>query len=96
MKEALQHIIENPSLNFDMANLNGKNAKMAAGGFVIIENIHLVCLLDLTADFGVKTNAKKLTLNFQLREREQNWYSELSVHSNPDSNFCVNFLMYIL
>ena len=42
---------------------------MAAGGFVIIDNIHLVCLLDLTADFGVKTNAKKLTLNFQLQER---------------------------
>ena len=25
---------------------------------VILENIRLVCLQDLTADFGVKTNAK--------------------------------------
>ena len=34
---------------------------------VIVENIRLVCLLGLTADFGVKTNVK-LTLNCQLRE----------------------------
>ena len=26
--------------------------------FVIVENIRLVCLLDLTADFGDKKNAK--------------------------------------
>ena len=26
--------------------------------FVLVENIRLVCLLDLTADFGVKTNEK--------------------------------------
>ena len=37
--------------------------------FVIVENIRLVCLLDLTADFGVKTNAK--------RREELIWYSEL-------------------
>ena len=32
---------------------------------VIAEKIHLVCLLDLTTDFGVKTNAK-LTPIFKL------------------------------
>ena len=35
---------------------------------VIVENIRLVRLLDLTADFGVKTNAK-LTPIFKLREK---------------------------
>ena len=45
--------------------------------FVIVENIRLVCLLELTADFGVKTNAK-LTPNCQLQ-------------SNPDSNFLRKF-----
>ena len=44
-------------------------------------NVHQVFLLDLTADYGVKTNAK-LTLNRQLPERDQN----LSEH-----NFCVEF-----
>ena len=34
---------------------------------VIIENIRLVRLLDLTADFGFKTNGK-LTPNFKLEE----------------------------
>ena len=38
--------------------------------FVIVENIRLVCLLDLTADFGVKTNAK-LTPIFELREKSK-------------------------
>ena len=38
--------------------------------FVIVENLRLVCLLDLTADFGVKTNTK-LTPKCQLRERER-------------------------
>ena len=37
--------------------------------FVIVENLRLVCLLDLTADFGVKLNTK-LTPKCQLRERE--------------------------
>ena len=32
--------------------------------FEIVENIRLICLLDLTADFGVKTNAK-LTLHYR-------------------------------
>ena len=36
--------------------------------FVIVENIRLVRLLDLTADFGVKKNAK-LTPIFKLREK---------------------------
>ena len=35
---------------------------------MIVENIRLICLLDLTADFGVKTNAK-LTPNCQLHYR---------------------------
>ena len=38
-------------------------------------------LLDLTADFEVKTNAK-LTPISMLRREEQNWYPKLSVHSN--------------
>ena len=62
--------------------------------FVIAENIRLVCLLDLTADFGVKSNAK-LTPDFPAAREEHNWYSELSVNSNPDSNFSVNFKTYI-
>ena len=37
---------------------------------VIVENIRLVRRLALTADFGVKTNAK-LTQIFQLRERSK-------------------------
>ena len=37
---------------------------------VIVENIRLVRLLDLTADFGVKTNAK-LTPIFKLREKRK-------------------------
>ena len=61
---------------------------------LLVENICRVRLLDLTADFGVETNAK-LT-DFQAAREEQNWYSELSEHSNPDSNFCVNLLTYIL
>ena len=37
---------------------------------VIVENIRLVCLLELTADFGVKTNAK-LTSICQLRDKRK-------------------------
>ena len=44
-------------------------------------------LSDLTADFGVKTSAK-LTSHC--------WCSELPVQSQPDYNFCVNFLTYNL
>ena len=62
---------------------------------VIVENIHLVRLLDLTADFGVKTK-RKIDADFQDARGEQYWYSELSVHRNPDSKFCVNLLKYIL
>ena len=36
--------------------------------FVIVDNIHLIGLLDITADFGVKTNAE-LTPNCQLRDK---------------------------
>ena len=46
---------------------------------VIVENIRLVRLLALTADFGVKTNAK-LTPIFKLRERRAKLvYSKLAV-----------------
>ena len=38
--------------------------------YVIVENIRLVCLLELTADFGVKTNAK-LTSICQLRYKRK-------------------------
>ena len=38
--------------------------------FIIVENICLVCLLDLTADFEVKTNAR-LTPIFKLREKTE-------------------------
>ena len=37
---------------------------------VIVENIRLVRLLDLTADFGVKTSAK-LTTMLKLREKRK-------------------------
>ena len=40
---------------------------LIAEKIVIVENIRLVRLLDLTADFGVKTNAK-LTPIFKLQE----------------------------
>ena len=55
---------------------------------VIVENISQVCLLDLKLT-GVKTNAK-LTTDWKLRERVR-LYSELSVHSNTDTNICVDF-----
>ena len=55
---------------------------------VIVENIRLVRLLDLTADFGVKTNAK-LTPICQLHGKS-NWY-QLSVHRNSDANFLRKF-----
>ena len=38
----------------------------------------MVCLLDLSADFGVKKNAKLTALS------EQNWYEELFGHRNTD------------
>ena len=43
--------------------------KVSAEFFLLVEkNIRQVCLLDLTADSGVKTNAK---VDYQLRERER-------------------------
>ena len=63
------------------------NSNSTTREIVKVENLSLVRLLDLTADFGVKTNTK-LTPDCQReREREHNWCSELSVHSNPGSNF---------
>ena len=38
--------------------------------FLIVENIRLVCRIDLTADFGVKTNAK-FTPKYKLREKSK-------------------------
>ena len=59
----------------------------------IVENLRLVRLLNFRADFGVKTDAK-LTPILKLRDKSR--YSKLSVHINPDSNFCVNILTFIL
>ena len=41
-------------------------------------------------------NKRKADADFRAAREEQNWYSELSVHSNTDLNFCVIFLIYIL
>ena len=60
---------------------------MSLREFVVVEIIRLVCLLDLTTDFGVK-NKRKVDAELPAAREEQNWYLELSVHSNPDSNFC--------
>ena len=38
--------------------------------FEVVKNIRLVCLLDLTMDFGVKINTK-LTSIFKLREKSK-------------------------
>ena len=43
--------------------------------FLIVENIRLVCRIDLTADFGVKTIAK-FTPKYKLRE-----WSKIDIHS---------------
>ena len=40
-----------------------------------VESIHLVCLLDLTADFGVKTNSDA---ELPAAREEQIWSSELT------------------
>ena len=60
--------------------------------FAILKNSRLVCLLDLTADFGVKTNAK-LTPIFKLRERESKTgiQSCLYTGTNPVSIFAQIF-----
>ena len=41
-------------------------------------------------------NKGKVDADFQASREEQNWYSKLSVHNNPDSNFCVNFLIFLI
>ena len=58
---------------------------------VVVENIGLVRLLDITAGSGSQ-NKHKVDADFQAAREEQNWYSKLSVHSNPDFKFWVNFL----
>ena len=50
------------SINFQMVQVRE---------FQIAENIHLICLLDLTADFGVKTNTKVDAALSASRERER-------------------------
>ena len=42
--------------------------------FVIIENIRLACLLDLTADFGVQKQTRKSGAELPAAREEQNWY----------------------
>ena len=61
--------------------------------FVIEENIHLLCLLDLTAVFGVKTNAK-LTPNCQLRDKSKTGIQSCLYTVTLTQIFA--FLMYIL
>ena len=43
--------------------------KIVIRKFIMVENIRLVCLLDLTADFGVKKKTAKLAPIFMLREK---------------------------
>ena len=45
---------------------------------ILVQNIHLVHLQDLTADFGVKTKCK-VFVDFHAAREEQNWYSKLFV-----------------
>ena len=47
-----------------------KNVYIESGEIIIVENIRLVHLLDLTADFRIKTNAK-LTPIIKLREKNK-------------------------
>ena len=52
--------------------IGGGGEKMVfVGEIVIVENIRLVRLLALTADFGVKTTNAKLTPIFKLPERSK-------------------------
>ena len=54
---------------------------------MIVENIRLVRLLDLTAGFAVKTK-RKVVADFQAAREKPNWYSKLSVqHSDPLFHF---------
>ena len=61
----------------------------------IVENIRLVCLIYLTADFGVKKTNAKLTTIFKLREKSKTGFQSCpyTVTLTP---ICVNFLTYIL
>ena len=55
--------------------------------FVIVENIRLVLLLDLTSEFGVKTNAK-LTPIIKLRDKRAKLvFKAVCTHNNPNFNF---------
>ena len=40
-------------------------------------------------------NKRKVDAELPAAREEQNWYSVLSVHNTPDSNFCVNYQTYI-
>ena len=55
----------------------------------MVGNIRLIFLLDLTADFEVKKNA--IDAELWAAGRDQNWYSELSVHRNPNTNLSRKF-----
>ena len=51
-----------PITYFFLNFIKGRKGNRGGGerrSFAKYENIHMVCLLDLTADFGVKTNAEK-------------------------------------
>ena len=62
--------------------------------FVIVENKRQVCLLNLTADTGVETNAE-LTPICQLRVKN-NTGIQSCLYAVTLTFFCVNFLTYIV
>ena len=58
-------------LPLPLAILSAAVARYMTKEFVIVQNIRRVCLLDISADFGVKTNAK-LTPIFSCVGRAKN------------------------
>ena len=65
---------------------DGKISTQNFREFVRVENIRQDFILDLIAVFGTQSWRQIVGC-----EREQSWYSELSIHSSLDSNFCVEF-----
>ena len=63
--------------------------------FVIVENKHLACRLNLIADFGVETNSK-LTPNCHLQEKGKTGIQSSLYTITLTLIFCAHFLMYIL
>ena len=64
---------------------------------VMVENVRLICLPDLTADFGDKTSTKLTPNCVSCIVRAKLVFRALSVHTvTLTPNFCVNFLTYNL